>query len=56
MKIFVSFTYRMLCCLILVLILIPNALSQNYKKGNGENRFRWDVIIHGPIIGLVIDL
>jgi hypothetical protein len=32
------------------------ALSQDYKKGNGENRFRWDVTIHGPVIGLAIDL
>jgi hypothetical protein len=32
------------------------ALSQDYKEGSGENRFRWDVIIHGPIIGLAIDL
>ena len=32
------------------------ALSQDYKDGSGENRFRWDVIIHGPIIGLAIDL
>ncbi len=32
------------------------ALSQDYKDGSGENRFRWDVIIHGPVIGLAIDL
>ena len=32
------------------------ALSQDYKKGNGENRFRWDATIHGPVIGLAIDL
>lgn len=31
------------------------ALSQDYKKGSGENKFVWDVIIHGPIIGLAID-
>jgi hypothetical protein len=31
------------------------ALSQDYKKGSGDNKFEWDVILHGPIIGLSID-
>jgi len=32
------------------------ALSQDYKEGSGENKFEWDVIIHGPVLGLQINL
>lgn len=29
------------------------ALYQDYEDGNGSNQFKWDMTIHGPIIGLV---
>jgi hypothetical protein len=30
------------------------ALAQDYHEGSGSNRFSWDVIIHGPVLGLAI--
>jgi hypothetical protein len=30
------------------------ALGQDYTTGSGLNRFRWDVTMHGPILGLSI--
>jgi len=30
------------------------ALSQDYTDGSGNNKFEWDVTLHGPILGLGI--
>lgn len=30
------------------------ALSQDYDDGNGRDRFKWDVVMHGPVLGLSI--
>ncbi|MDF1586806.1 hypothetical protein [Marinimicrococcus flavescens] len=30
------------------------ALSQDYKDGNGRDAFKWDMILHGPVLGLAI--
>jgi hypothetical protein len=30
------------------------ALSQDYTDGSGNNKFEWDVTLHGPILGLAI--
>lgn len=30
------------------------ALKQKFEDGSGDNRFKWDITIHGPIIGLQI--
>jgi hypothetical protein len=30
------------------------ALLQNFEDRSGEDIFRWDVIMHGPILGLSI--
>jgi len=30
------------------------ALSQDYDDGHGNNKFEWDVTLHGPVIGLSI--
>jgi len=30
------------------------ALHQKYTDGNGRNEFKWDVTIHGPVVGLTI--
>ena len=30
------------------------ALSQDYKDGSGDDKFEWDVTLHGPILGLGI--
>ena len=30
------------------------ALSQGYKDGSGDDKFEWDVTLHGPIVGLAI--
>jgi len=30
------------------------ALSQDYTDGNGRDKFKWDVTLHGPILGLGI--
>ena len=30
------------------------ALSQDYTNGSGDDKFEWDVTLHGPILGLVI--
>ncbi len=30
------------------------ALSQDYTDGSGDDKFKWDVILHGPIAGLRI--
>jgi hypothetical protein len=30
------------------------AIYQDYSDGSGNNRFEWDVTLHGPILGLVI--
>ncbi len=32
------------------------ALSQDYTDGSGRNKFKWDVTLHGPILGLAIGL
>ena len=29
------------------------ALGQDFDTGSGANKFKWDVTMHGPIIGLV---
>lgn len=31
------------------------ALSQDYDDGHGNNKFEWDVTLHGPIAGLRIE-
>jgi hypothetical protein len=31
------------------------ALSQDYPDGNGRDKFRWDVTLYGPILGLVVE-
>ena len=31
------------------------ALSQDYKDGNGRNEFKWDMTLHGPVLGLAIN-
>jgi hypothetical protein len=31
------------------------ALHQDYQDGSGRDEFKWDVIIHGPVIGLAIN-
>lgn len=31
------------------------ALYQNYKSGSGSNEFKWDMTLHGPMLGLAID-
>ena len=31
------------------------AIYQDYSEGSGNNRFEWDVTLHGPILGLVIE-
>jgi hypothetical protein len=30
------------------------ALGQDYSTGSGRQRFEWDVIMHGPAIGLTV--
>jgi hypothetical protein len=30
------------------------ALSQDYTDGSGDDKFEWDVTLHGPILGLAI--
>jgi hypothetical protein len=30
------------------------ALSQDYTDGSGRDKFKWDVTLHGPILGLDI--
>ena len=30
------------------------ALSQDYTDGSGDNKFKWDVTLYGPILGLLI--
>lgn len=30
------------------------ALSQDYDEGNGRRDFNWDVILHGPVIGMTV--
>jgi hypothetical protein len=30
------------------------ALSQDYTDGSGNDKFEWDVTLHGPILGLGI--
>jgi hypothetical protein len=30
------------------------ALSQDYTDGSGTDKFQWDVILHGPILGLLM--
>jgi hypothetical protein len=30
------------------------ALSQDYTDGSGRNKFKWDITMHGPILGLDI--
>jgi hypothetical protein len=31
------------------------ALYQDYSNGSGDNKFEWDVTMHGPVIGMVIE-
>jgi hypothetical protein len=31
------------------------AIYQNYTDGSGDDKFKWDVTYHGPILGLVIN-
>ena len=31
------------------------ALDQDYTDGKGDDRFQWDVTLHGPILGLAIE-
>ena len=31
------------------------ALSWDYTDGSGDDKFEWDVTLHGPILGLVIE-
>ncbi len=31
------------------------ALSQDYSDGSGDDKFEWDVTLHGPILGLSIE-
>jgi hypothetical protein len=30
------------------------ALSQDYTDGSGNDKFEWDVTLHGPIVGLAV--
>jgi hypothetical protein len=30
------------------------ALYQDYKDGNGSDEFKWDMTLHGPVLGLAI--
>jgi hypothetical protein len=30
------------------------ALKQKYEDGDGRSAFKWDVIFHGPVVGLTI--
>ena len=30
------------------------ALAQDYSTGSGVNSFRWDVTLHGPVLGFTI--
>jgi hypothetical protein len=31
------------------------ALYQDYKDGNGSDEFKWDMTLHGPVLGLAIN-
>jgi hypothetical protein len=31
------------------------AMYQDYTDGSGDNKFEWDVTLHGPILGLSIE-
>ena len=31
------------------------ALHQNYSNGSGDNKFKWNVTMYGPVLGLVIE-
>ena len=31
------------------------AIYQDYTDGSGDDKFKWDVTYHGPILGLVIE-
>jgi len=31
------------------------ALYQDYSSGSGDNKFAWDVTIHGPLIALAVE-
>jgi hypothetical protein len=30
------------------------ALGQDYTTGSGAQRFRWDVTMHGPVLGFTV--
>jgi hypothetical protein len=30
------------------------ALSRDYQEGRGLDKFEWDVVMHGPVLGLGI--
>jgi hypothetical protein len=30
------------------------ALGQDYGSGSGAQRFRWDVVMHGPVLGFTV--
>ena len=30
------------------------ALSVDYEKGSGANKFEFDVVEHGPVVGLTV--
>jgi len=31
------------------------ALGQDYSKGSGANRTSWDMILHGPVVGMAVE-
>jgi hypothetical protein len=30
------------------------ALGQDYETGSGPQRFRWDTVMHGPVLGFTV--
>jgi hypothetical protein len=30
-------------------------MYQDYTNGSGDNKFEWDVTLHGPLLGLGIE-
>jgi hypothetical protein len=30
-------------------------IYQDYTDGSGRNKFKWDVMLYGPILGLVVE-
>ena len=39
---------------VLLLVILIRALAQDYDSSSGGREFTWDVVLHGPIIGMSV--